>query len=437
MLNNKPNITVIDAPMGRGKSTAMIHHINENPDENYVVVLPTRSECVRYAEALERVTTVPHLDAVSSKESLLTIFNEAVFRGETIITTHALLKLWDDTSILALRGKNYTLILDEVLEVVHPFPITAKDYNALKAGGIIKESQDELTGLTRVNLTDPEYQGKHDDFIRQVARGNVVRVRDDFCVWLTGAQRLTAFDEVLVLTYNFQGSIMSAWLKLNNLTYNTKSLVNGEFVGYMPEFGFPFRELIDIVQDYELNKIGGRHHSLSSSDLAKAPAEKLKRLRNNIRKFFKRNDAKEPHYNMWTTPLKFKPKLQCSPFGYIGGRVSPNQLRKMKAEERVQRDTHVAYNMKATNLYAHKKYLAYAYNVFPNPALTRLFNECNIPFDRDQYALNELVQWLWRSRIRQGKDITVYIPAKRMRNLLIDWLNTESPADLKTTQQAA
>lgn len=42
--------------------------------------------------------------------------------------------------------------------------------------------------------------------------------------------------------------------------------------------------------------------------------------------------------------------------------------------------------------------------------------------DEDAYALSEMLQWIWRSSIRDGKPINIYIPSKRMRTLLMNWL---------------
>lgn len=41
----------------------------------------------------------------------------------------------------------------------------------------------------------------------------------------------------------------------------------------------------------------------------------------------------------------------------------------------------------------------------------------------DDYALSEMIQWVWRSAIRDGKEIWVYIPSRRMRELFQNWLN--------------
>ena len=33
-----------------------------------------------------------------------------------------------------------------------------------------------------------------------------------------------------------------------------------------------------------------------------------------------------------------------------------------------------------------------------------------------------MIQWIWRSRIRNDQDINIYIPSVRMRNLLNSWI---------------
>jgi hypothetical protein len=43
--------------------------------------------------------------------------------------------------------------------------------------------------------------------------------------------------------------------------------------------------------------------------------------------------------------------------------------------------------------------------------------------DEDKYALSIMIQWLWRSAIRDGREISVYIPSKRMRTLLKEWIS--------------
>ena len=54
-----------------------------------------------------------------------------------------------------------------------------------------------------------------------------------------------------------------------------------------------------------------------------------------------------------------------------------------------------------------------------------------IRVEEDQYALSELIQWIFRSALRDNKEITLYIPSKRMRKLLENWINKVSLVEIK------
>ena len=43
--------------------------------------------------------------------------------------------------------------------------------------------------------------------------------------------------------------------------------------------------------------------------------------------------------------------------------------------------------------------------------------------DWDQYALAIMIQWVWRSRIRNGQEIWLYVPSRRMRELFLKWMD--------------
>jgi hypothetical protein len=80
-----------------------------------------------------------------------------------------------------------------------------------------------------------------------------------------------------------------------------------------------------------------------------------------------------------------------------------------------------ANTTRGTNKYAHCSHLIYLYDQHINPIVGRWLNDNSRAFD-DAYALTELIQWVWRSRIREGEPITLYLPAPRMRRILINWL---------------
>ena len=78
-------------------------------------------------------------------------------------------------------------------------------------------------------------------------------------------------------------------------------------------------------------------------------------------------------------------------------------------------------NMRATNDYMNTYVIAYTVNIFLNPILVQFFRDKGVEIDQDKYALSEMIQFIYRSAIRNNKDIYVYIPSKRMRNLLYEY----------------
>lgn len=78
----------------------------------------------------------------------------------------------------------------------------------------------------------------------------------------------------------------------------------------------------------------------------------------------------------------------------------------------------VEVNARATNRYRDRRYLAYMVNLFPSPIYYNFFQEKGVAPDKDRWSLSMMVQWIWRSAIRDGKEITIYVPSGRMRGLL-------------------
>lgn len=90
---------------------------------------------------------------------------------------------------------------------------------------------------------------------------------------------------------------------------------------------------------------------------------------------------------------------------------------------------YVVFNERATNSYINKRYLAYAVNLFMNVAERRVYEKFGVEVDQDMYALSTMLQWIWRSAIRRGEEIWLYVPSRRMRTLLKDWMERVQNGD--------
>ena len=83
----------------------------------------------------------------------------------------------------------------------------------------------------------------------------------------------------------------------------------------------------------------------------------------------------------------------------------------------------IPHNLRATNEYSNTHTLAYCVNRYISPFLINYFKTKDVNVNQELYALSEMLQWIWRSRIRNDESINIYIPSSRMRKLLIEYLD--------------
>jgi len=81
----------------------------------------------------------------------------------------------------------------------------------------------------------------------------------------------------------------------------------------------------------------------------------------------------------------------------------------------------IANTTRGTNDYMQCSHLIYLYDQNINFIVARWLGDSSKAFN-DAYALTELIQWVWRSRVRKGEPITLYLPSPRMRRLFEEWL---------------
>ena len=106
-------VNVIDSMMGKGKSSWSIQYMNKKSKEGerFIYVTP-------YLDEVERVKKeCGFSEPDDSEDCKLNSFKRLVGSNKNIATTHALFKLLD-AEALELLSVGYTLILDEVLDVV-------------------------------------------------------------------------------------------------------------------------------------------------------------------------------------------------------------------------------------------------------------------------------------------------------------------------------
>ena len=413
-------IKVCDAIMGSGKSSAAITYMNSNPNKRYIYITPYLEESERIKRACpelrfkEPSNKLPEYEFKKYNHTM-----ELLKNGENITSTHNMFLRYSDEMLDIIKAGNYTLVIDEAVDVLRSSDLKKSDIQLLKDAGWAIENDEG-----HIEIVPPgEYDGNLAGEIVNLSKGNRIinielddsNIRDksaSYYYWIFSKDIFEAFEDVYVLTYLFEAQSMKYYFDLNgmNFTIIGVSYKDGVYSfsdkrDYIPEYTKTLSNKIHIFENKKMNDVGNNKHSLSHTWLTRSSSNASKRiddLRKNVRNYFINYHKDKPASNkLWATFKTGESFLRGKGYYY----------------------NNIAFNAKATNNYKDRDVLAYCVNIFlqPNEKIYLLKNGVEVLEDR--YALSVMIQWIWRSAIRDGKEIWIYIPSKRMRNLLINWIN--------------
>ncbi len=397
---SKP-ITVVDARMGRGKSSAAIRYMNEHKgSKRFLYITPYLNEVDRVCEQCDFDQSESDFMSKSSELKL------HLKDGKNIAATHSLFYLMDEEALELVREFGYSLIVDESIQVIERVNISDKDFTLLTE----RLTTENEFGVLR--WIDKNYSGRFDDYKAMADVGSLCRI-DSALLNVLSPDMLVAFDDVFMLTYLFEGQYQKAYLDFFGFDYQVIGVEHDEDGYYFsdkPDAPPPvdYRDLIKIVTDDKMNNVGRGKYSLSMKwyEHRGYNNAEIKLLRNNLRRFFESLTDSTSSTRLWTSFKRDRDKLTQK-----SGRF---------------RGSFLYVSARATNEYRNRTAIAYLVNRFTDPNLMKFFISNGIALDQDKFALSEMLQWIWRSAIRDDKPINLYIPSKRMRDLLINWMNENS-----------
>lgn len=411
----KNNITVIDSLMGSGKTTFSIDYMREKGtaiapkgtiSPSFIYVTPFLDEATRIKIALPELHFIEPTTR-NSKGSKLESLKILLGAGENICTTHALLQRCDGEVLSLLQKMNYELILDEVNDVVDSLDMPKDDWELMLETGILNLENNWV----KWNGKD-DYKGRLSEYKELCFFNNVYQYKNKDYIWNFPVSIFESFTRTHILTYMFDGSLLKYFFEYHKLQYDMKSVSNGQLTEYIGVGDTSqIKELLHIYEG-KMNLVGegrtknGTDYTLSSTHLQeKATPEELQTLQSHI-------------WNFTINVTKAKTsKVIISTFkdSFEDWTAKGRRLHRYK-------NSYVAVNSRATNEYRERTVIVYIANRFQNPWISGFFKELGIEIDEDKLALAELVQCIWRSAIREGQEVQLFIPSKRMRELLEDWL---------------
>lgn len=406
--------------MGSGKTTAAINFVNALPPEQKVMFIVLYNDEVKRIRDSCREKNLMEPNYENGRK--LYGLRELLTSGENIVSTHALLELLEEEDINLIKEQNYICFIDETINCISAYNEEDSDcYMHPKDIEVLTNyysSVDESTGLLKWNV--PDYTDGR--FIKEK------KLMDNNRLMMNSAGKLfkvfpvsilMAFKEIYVFTYIFEGSIMYCYIKQHGIEY--KNLyITGDCLENLTITDDPtnkvvvkknYRELINILDDDKLNKIGDGYYDLSVGWYMKRATDKdKKKLQLNMRNFFEHKIGAKAKECLWTTFSSQRNLLSSSDSGRYK-RYS---------------DCFASINMRASNNWSDRTSVAYLVNRFMNLDICNYFENDDIRPDQNLFALSEMLQFIWRSAIRKNKPINLYIPSSRMRGLLKDWIEENS-----------
>lgn len=199
-----------------------------------------------------------------------------------------------------------------------------------------------------------------------------------------GVTNLYLNDNWKIYTYSINTYIIDS----NRIAKNQDLITNKQLISKI--------HLIHILENEKLNSIGKNRYALSRKWFYdNNNQKKLIQLGKHITNFFHNICRAKSSECLWTTYDEVIPLIKGK--GFRKGFISLNETNSSNAI-----------------------YLAFICNLFYP-------SDEKISVDEDGFALSEMLQFIWRSAIRDGSEIWVYIPSVRMRNLLKKWIKENSP----------
>lgn len=448
---------IVDSPMGVGKSETLMDCVRFNTcywsdpspllarmrrngwrgnykGERYIIFVSTIKERdERFSETLD----IKSPEKPPYIQSILPLIRN----GENIVTTQSLWSLFNEETLAAFRHSDYiyTAYFDEIPPLFREVVGNGRkrdDFGEIVQFGSadVRLMQQENMVVAKGGVIQYNDACEYDrlgsdhkvfDAVKNLSRSCTLYAFGEkggqFTSILAFARRemFTCFKACWFFSYRTWNSMLHKYCLLHDIGMKYYHILDrhivknpeGKYVETYPEG----MERLVILDDRAFNFTGSLSKEWYKRARADASGALLKELKGRFRNaygFMKQHGVTSDTF-MFTTFTAFKELLQSN------GRYYPSLKRFLPC------------NTKATNDYSDCTGVAYLCNRFFDVTccnfLTQQAKVREMPelkFDNDNYALTELLQFIWRSNMRvteSGKPVYVWVPDQRMRQLLQDF----------------
>ena len=426
--------------------------MNDHPERPFLYISPLTEIYDRLdgKGRYEGQGTIKHFHVPSARNhagTKLQNIKELMRWGVNIKSTHALFMRFDN-DIIDLAN-DYDLIIDEAIALIVVLasnlrnktgdsedcfqyltqPLRTDDFEWLRRNGNIIVDENNYNQIVWVKDAE-DLAHRYRDLERMIKSGAIsattpdLTARDCYIIWSLPIDILDAFHSVTILTYRFNSSILKGYLDFHHRPYIHKTIIRDGtqscIADFSPEieYGAKYADKIQICSAANLNMIGTKTKTVTNNPLSSRwyynHKGQLSQMRDNLTNYLRSYTKADRDDVMWCTFKAYKKWLSPRNYTY--------RSYKSAKDANKNEETFVPLNCNATEHYANCRYLAYLIDRYLHPGIERFLGLRGIHIDEREYALSELIQWIWRSAIRNGETVSLYIPSARTRGLLKKWL---------------
>jgi len=428
-------VKIVSSLPGTGKTSWAIEKMNrEGKDKRFLFVTPFVKEIERVVDACSNIGIKTPDEGRGGGRKKTDILN-LLKNNENIATSHALFTAMDEGFINRIRGRGYTLILDESIELVSELNLYGGrgpyDEDSLSVI-LTREDMDYFCSrdILSVDPLDFAVSPSEERSLRLYRRvfnlakmGLLYYINDSVLIYVFPPALFAEniFSEYFVLTYQFDLQLQKSYFDFFGIGYEKYYAFSNDNGGYSIAPGEyderlflkDLRDKIHIVESPYINEVGDPYvadnghtyySALSSTHYLNHFDEFSEQLKKNLTNFFGNITNSKVEDRMWTTFKAYRGKF--------------SKTRHVPRKE----GSFAPMNSRATNNYREKTIIAYLVNRYYRPHTKKFFETKGVVLNDDDLALSEMLQFLFRSSIREGRDIQVYMPSYRMRTILNTYL---------------
>lgn len=405
MIENKSNVKVkvIDMPIGI-ENNNIISYIKNNPDKKYIVVTDT-------CDALELIQNnlkdmnfsgLPDKNRNKALEELLS-------NNRNVVIDSIALFLMNEACKELVKNNHYTMVSNNCISLV-----LNSDIKKTHIQEFLIPNKLLIIGKNNTVKYDEELSKKK--FLKKcpalslylINIGESYLVDKSNIVSFTRKETIESFDEVIFISFLFDGSMTRYYLDFMKIEYEYYCIEDNKLVKGIYDYSDLKSSIGDKLNIYDgkMNKVANSNNALSMQWYANSQlTSEHDTVRKNIYNY-KRNISKSTTKDfLWTvhdiphknTPHFYNPEISVKKTTY---RRSTNKCIIPEID---------------------RKSLAYCTNVYVNSFHYRLFRKNGVKIDEDEFSTSMMMNWVVNSCVSNSETVNIYIPSKRMRDLLCTW----------------